>query len=97
MAYDAPTTAGTAAQRKEYYLRRILEVFPERKSDPKLIYGNAELEYLRLSNDGLIPPDPVELTPELVEANLPARLSAEGITQEIKNEVSTIVIDGGIP
>lgn len=52
--YDVPNIAGTQEQEREYHIRKILEVYPERSEDPNLLYGNPKLEYLRLINEGLL-------------------------------------------
>lgn len=56
-AFDVYGGAGEAEQEREYYLRKIVQAFPERETDPSLVYGNPKLEYLRLSNDGRLPAD----------------------------------------
>lgn len=52
--FDASFIAGLKDQEREYYLRRIFEKFPERKSDSRLIYGDPKLEFMRLVNQGEI-------------------------------------------
>lgn len=84
MAYDVPKSAGTEAQRKEFYVKEILRVQPERANDSNLYYGDVELEYLRLVNDGVISPN---ITSAVVEANLPSRLSDASISTSIQNKL----------
>lgn len=76
--YDVPYSAGVEAQRKEFYIKEILRVQPERVGDSNLYYGDVELEYLRLVNDGIIFP---VITPTAVEANIPDRLTASVLSE----------------
>lgn len=54
-APDFPVSAGMWDQQREFYARKILAVFPERVTDPIIQFGDIELEYIRMHNEGLIP------------------------------------------
>lgn len=64
--FDVAGGAGEASQEREFYIRKIVELYPERAADPTLLYGNPKLEYLRLVNDGLIETIP----PNIVTAKI---------------------------
>lgn len=51
-----PTSAGREGQMREFYLNEILKTYPEKASDPELIYGNVELQYFRMINEGRLAP-----------------------------------------
>lgn len=51
-----PTSYGKEGQQREFYLNEILKAFPEKATDPDLIYGNVELVYFRMINDGRLKP-----------------------------------------
>lgn len=75
VAYDVPITAGREAQLREFFVTRIVEKFPERATDPNLIYGNPELEYYRLVNEGVIQGG--------LDAVIPERLSETSLNNKI--------------
>lgn len=91
-AYDVPPSDGLQGQRKEFFIRKILDVLPELEGTPELAYGDIELKYFRLVNDGVIDQtiaDKVQI--EVLSAVTSYSPAVDAIKSHVDDEATLVV------